>query len=1428
MRTIVRQIIGPCVLLLSPLWLLISCLPTRAQDDVDAPPEFLPGLICTIQSDGRTVSRVDPDVLFNWQNQAIDLRLPPDAPCTLRWTGFLQSKENGDFQFHVHVGGKVKLRIDGQEILEASYPQPKWVSSKALTLSFGRHPIEIEYTSTNDAARRLGVYWSGPQFELEPLVERHLSHPAEQTLTDQFAVGAQLNRALRCQSCHAGSDGRDPLPAPALTHLEDNLRSEWLIDRLMSQPDLTTLDDSGETLTSSLKDGQRMPHFGLSRADAEALAVTLVAYSAKSIAPKAYVKPKAAKPKKDEPLARVDPSPEAGRTAFLTLGCLACHQLGELGSEKLFDGGDLSNIATKRTEKFLARWLENPAQVNSDHRMPIYKLSPLEQADLTLFLQNLRGQPAADEVSTGSTNQAPDNQFAHGRRLIEKLQCAACHKLPIALQSRRDRMPINAGSDWTQACLTSPDAAQNRPGFGLSSGERESLRVFWTTADPQSLAKLDGRQVLLEQNCVNCHARDGDTGLAPTLAQLSLNHPELAPRLAALAPPALSGVGDKLHDSTLADVLAGKETPRRPWLEVRMPKFRLSDEESAALIKHLIDHDRIPDLQRSAPKIAEGREAELAAARLVTPEGFGCQSCHQIGNTPPPKVAINAHGTDLTMLGERIRPTWFYRWVHNPARIVPRMEMPAIQVAVKGVLQDDLDLQLASLWQTLNTRGFEPPKPNPVRVVRNFNVDNLPEHANVLTDVLETPKKNYLRPLIVGLPNRHNVLFDLEVGRIASWWLGDTARQYTRGKSWFWEAGSQPIVPQADFLEQISIADNQSRIWKPAAAEQFAVQFDRLKHIEHGIEWSGRMEMHSEQESRFVPIKQRIESENTASFSVTTTIENLAATDKILISVPEATQLTLDGQKAQAIFNEYASATWTSNASLQKADDQQLMLSRDESSESGQISWKTRFISRLPADRFQPIVLPKADIPSRAIDCVPGFSGIQLPLPRNEMPTALAWNARGELYFASLKGRVLRARDTDEDGLEDTLDTLSDDLPAPYGLAVNGDSVDVLCKTSLIRLQPDQSAPMLAPYSQRVVADGWGYTADYHDWAVGLSRDPDGSYYMALPCQQDDRIAAAAKLRGTVLKLVPYTSPDSPRAFRLETISAGLRFPMGLAINRGGDLFASDNQGNYNPFNELNHIQFGKRYGFINKLEVQPGFSPPFESPAINMPHPWTRSVNGICFLETPAGLSTSSLFGPFEGDLIGCEYNGLSLIRMSLQKVGDQMQGAAYAFSRPVATGDATFEGPICAAIAPNGDLYIGNLHDSGWGGGQNTGSIVRLRSNGELPLGIDEVRATATGFEIAFTQPVDATKGIQPSNYSLRSYRRISTPAYGGDDQDERNETVRELRLSPDRKLVQFSVDDVRAGCVYEFNIGAIGMDDKALFPSQAHYHLRVVPNR
>ncbi len=262
----------------------------------------------------------------------------------------------------------------------------------------------------------------------------------------------------------------------------------------------------------------------------------------------------------------------------------------------------------------------------------------------------------------------------------------------------------------------------------------------------------------------------------PRAMQVIERERELAARLPAMLPPSLNGVGDKLHDTALAAAIARSDKPHRPWLDVRMPKYPFDEKQVKTIVDALVDRDRMPQLNDAQKTpLADDIVTRAAAGRLVTSDGFGCQSCHQIGDQPSPTVALGARGTDLTMLGKRIRQSWFDRWVRNPIRIVPRMEMPAIQLPVHGVLNNDLNRQIDAVWEMLNTPEFRPPSPAPVRVVRKHNVSGQSEPAHVLTDVLETSSRTYLRPMIVGLENRHNVLIDLERGELGKWWIGDTA-----------------------------------------------------------------------------------------------------------------------------------------------------------------------------------------------------------------------------------------------------------------------------------------------------------------------------------------------------------------------------------------------------------------------------------------------------------------------------------------------------------------------------------------------------------------------------------------------------------------------------------------------------------------------------
>ena len=1003
---------------------------------------------------------------------------------------------------------------------------------------------------------------------------------------------------------------------------------------------------------------------------------------------------------------------------------------------------------------------------------------------------------------------------------------------------------LSSKSKWQTGCSGTEQVAATQPRYRLSATDQAAVQEFvGALAKPKPGKQpkpLDAVQMLREQNCLACHARYKETGIASRLPAVAAAHTSLASLLPAMTPPSLNSVGDKLHDEAIKKVIQRKGPVHRPWLHVRMPRFPLAEDQIRDLVKHLVATDRLaPGGPATSPALAEVAERVVQAAgrRLVTTSGFGCTSCHEIGGVKPVKAQLNARGPDLSGLSTRVRREWFDRFVRNPARMVPRMEMPSIKLAVKGVLDDHLDHQLDAVWQVLNQPGFKPPPSGAVRIVRRSGVAERQESSAVLTDVLHVGADVYVKPLLIGLPNRHNVLFDLETNRLVGWWQGDVAHQRTQGKTWFWDVPEKSWMTIKGKESQLQLQVGGRRL-VPVVAGQFATELDQWQHIEGGIQFRHRLQFDTgSSEKVVITVQEKLTSlpasDQQSGWQRQLKFSGVPAGATLLLRVAEPEQLPgkkIDVASRQIEFLEEGGVEIRLPADAGKLAADGWLQVAGSSDADQPVRLKLAYTSNVPVDRF-PQQLPAVKPPKPvALSIVPGFDGVRLPLAADLMPTAMSWDPTGRLFLTSLKGRVWQAVDTDNDGLEDQISLFSDELAAPFGISAHAGHVDVINKYALLRLFDDNRDGQ----ADRVetLASGWGHTTDYHDWAIGLPRDKQGNYYVATACQQDDRSEAAAYLRGKVLKLIPREpTKRDPGQYRVETLTGGHRFPTGIARNRSGQLFVTDNQGNYNPFNELNHVVPGVRFGFINKVERRDGFAPPLTPPAIDIPHPWTRSVNGICFLETPAKLlaeKAGSRFGPFEGHLVGCEYDTRRLVRMSLQQVGKTVQGAIYPFSFDVPKQEETFLGPLSCAVSPRGDLYVGSIRDSGWGGGNNIGSLVQMRFNPkQLVAGIAEVRAQPGGFKIVFTRPVDRQRAASLENYSLISYTRVSTSAYGGSDKDRRIEKPSRVVVAADRMSVDLFLGELRQGFVYEFRLKDLaGSAQQPFHPAEAYYTLRAIP--
>ena len=121
---------------------------------------------------------------------------------------------------------------------------------------------------------------------------------------------------------------------------------------------------------------------------------------------------------------------------------------------------------------------------------------------------------------------------------------------------------------------------------------------------------------------------------------------------------------------------------------------------------------------------------------------------------------------------------------------------------------------------------------------------------------------------------------------------------------------------------------------------------------------------------------------------------------------------------------------------------------------------------------------------------------------------------------------------------------------------------------------------------------------------------------------------------------------------------------------------------------------------------------------------------------------------------------------------------------------------------FASDGSLWIGqNSH--GWLGDQG---IQRIAFTGKQPADIYSMNLTEKGFDLTFTQPLDVSTATDIVNYKFRHYYYQYHSKYGSDQMDVQNVPVTQVEISNDRKKISLTLSSLKAGYVYELNLGTI----------------------
>lgn len=1399
--------------------LLLSDATSFAQFDENA--ELPKGLVASYSVGDHTVERLEEAISYDWGASMPDRRLgSADGAFKGQWNSQLLIRQEGKHQIHAFVHGKVSVEINGEVVLKTMSETPGWVSGEKFTPDVGFQPVSVKFEKTADKAR-LQIFWSSEVFPLEPLPGHLFFREEGRPDLALIELGRNQFEAFRCGACHQDVlPESKPLAAPDLTRSVAGLSTDWIVKKLTGHMP------------------GKMPQFETSDEQATAIAAALDD-SAES--PKLDSLPKPGKGRNN------DNDREAGLTLINSLGCLACHTI-DAGAESdaagthnealLFGGGSLADIGNKRSAEWFNTWLRKPESLNRSHRMPVFDLSSQERRQLSLALSSLR-QGSKEPATSKSKPTAKSNKLARqGKQLIHDLGCRSCHVVTTKKSELVPNLPSLTSAtgktpDWSNSCIRTSAKSTGKPAQpAYEKLNQDAITAFLRSisgdvATPNVAHR--GQRLLVSRNCTACHPRGLRQGLAATAGEISTSDAALRGQAPSLVPPNLNAVGDRLLDEALAKAVSGEQKRRMDWKMVRMPKFKHSAEERQALVDYLISSDRIPDnaptwnIKDDDSKVDD--QTLLIGQELVGPKGFSCIACHQVGDYVPKKAAMGTRGSDLVGLGNRMRHSYFVRWTRSPLRIVPGVEMPSYTKAVHGVLGDDADAQLEALWKTLADPRFEPPT-DPA-AVEQYVVVGKGAPPRIIRDVFTNPEENgggYIaRAFAIGFENQHSVLIDLDTLTLRSWNFGDFARQRTIGKSWYWDMAGTPTIsgnsPKSDYALITRIVDGQPvrvtdlKTIEPRQENGTVGQLTGYSANRDSVSFQFRLnflvddkQVALDVEETFKTTRRNGSAPNSGLLRAITVnglpkgydlrISRLNESGKPKFGHPSVDRFDRDGDG------------WTTKDEHGKPFGR--YFSRVENA-NGRAYCVIRYSTRLEPPPLKVVQKPLPPAKAHKITSMPGFEGVQLPLSTKIMPTAMTVLDDGRLAFASLEGHVYIAKDTNGDGVEDELTMFEEGLSAPYGIIQDGDSLLVSHKPEILRLR-DTDGDGRAD-ERTVFSSGWGFNDNYHDWTCGIAKDAKGNFYVGLGSDyaQLKRPKEVSRWRGKVLQI----SPDgTPRPF-----AHAFRYPTGIAIDSKGNVFCTDNQGVQNTFNELNHLRDGFHFG-VPKNHEQP-LKVEAHPPAIQIPHPWTRSINGITFL--PESYPQKGI----AGHGVGCEFNGKHLIRFTHHEVDGILQGATYFLSKPdFPDADANFLGPLSITTAPNGEVYIGSIHDSGWLGGQNTGSIVRLKPSGPLPNGIKEIQATNDGFEIQFQEPVDKSAAENPENYSLSGYTREWKGGYATPDSGRFQPKVETATLAADGKSVRLKTSELKTGFVYEVNC-RIKDNDVALWPATGHYTLHRIPN-
>jgi len=466
----------------------------------------------------------------------------------------------------------------------------------------------------------------------------------------------------------------------------------------------------------------------------------------------------------------------------------------------------------------------------------------------------------------------------------------------------------------------------------------------------------------------------------------------------------------------------------------------------------------------------------------------------------------------------------------------------------------------------------------------------------------------------------------------------------------------------------------------------------------------------------------------------------------------------------------------------------------------------------------------------------------ELPLPKGMSPelSGIAFTPSGKLVVVNRPGEVWITSDAKAGPWR----RFAFGLHEPLGvLALSEKEILVTQRPELTRLRDTNDDGVADRYE--TLNDDWQVTDNWHEFTFGLRRDAAGDFILAtglpdvageistrfpreplhLEKVHQEAKPSPGRYEGWVLKV----SPDG----KMTPIASGFRAASGVGLSPEGDLFITDQQGDYIATSTLVNVQPGRFYGHAASLKWRDDYRGPVDletltklrSPeAVALPHGAMGGSPG-----EPVWDTTGGKFGPFAGQIFIGDFTKL-ISRVFLEKVAGEYQGACFPFIRdavglaaiqansgkdnltipagadglkhfrdvPPRSGTPLRAGNMRMAFAPDGSLYVAQT-TRGWGQGDGLQRIVWSKKE---PVEIATMQLTREGFRLTFTAAMDAARLQNVKTYRLGRFRYLYLPK-GSPRVDESAMAITALRVAEDQRSVELIVRDLEPGYIYELEL-------------------------